>query len=80
VGHCGRLSGIRNKSSARWFVFGMSLGEVGSVDTCVPGPFGPDASVGRLIGAWWKVSSDRCSVDGKMAGEAVRAAYRAVGA
>jgi hypothetical protein len=28
--------------------------QVGGVDTCVPGPFGQDASVGRLIGAWRK--------------------------
>ena len=27
MGHCGGLSGIRNKTSARWFAFGMSLGD-----------------------------------------------------
>jgi hypothetical protein len=70
----------RNKSSARWFAFGMSLGEVGGGDRCVPGTLGPDASVGRLIGAWQKVSTDRCSVGGEMAGEGVRTAHPAVGA
>ena len=56
----------------------MSFGEIGGVDTRVPGSFGPDASLGRLIESGGKVSLNGFSVGGELADESMGAAHHGV--